>query len=170
MYAQLGDIVFERLSAPTSSEVEESTDLAQHAVVEGKPQIQVVGDALEQRRETIRFHRAFCDVEASIEALRAARRQHDPMSYVAGNGQVWGRFVIASMRTRTQVADDDGGVVAAEVELGLIEWPDAPVVETSSARRPGVRRASEPAEVGTRSGTVTASNPDGYTFTKIVRR
>ena len=58
MYALLGDIQFDLITYFDSFETDFGTDYAEHAVIDGKPRLQYMGDRLDEIRIELSFHAA----------------------------------------------------------------------------------------------------------------
>lgn len=124
MYLTLGNIVFEALPIIGLDE-RYGYDFAEHAVIEGKPLLQCIGDRLDETSLSIRFHFAFCDPDAAFDQLKAAADRHDALRFSSGDGRNYGMRVVTELaKTLVQTADN-GRPMVIESQLTLKEWVDA---------------------------------------------
>lgn len=124
MYAQLGDIVFEGLYGFDALTRRREMRYARHELVDGKPRLQRTGAALDTLSVGIRLNSQFMNPEANLRRLAEAQRGAEPLTLVLGNGAVAGDFVIESIDEVTEKTDAEGNIVAARVELALLEYFD----------------------------------------------
>lgn len=141
MYAMLGEIVFEPLASPLSETVRQAYDYAEHALIEGKPDLQFIGEGLVERQISMRFHCSFCDPAAALAVLRAAAapppRARD---LIMGNGDAYahqGTYVITEIGQTLEKAAPDGSLVSITVDVTLREYV---VVRYVDVATPGVRQ------------------------------
>lgn len=132
MYAQLGSIIFKELVSPTTQSVTEETNLAELALIVGKPQVQRVGDKLTQLQLGMFFHAQFCNPQEQITNLRTSRESADIMPLIMGTGEYLGNFVIKKIATVTDLAADDGTIIAATVTVDLVEYYDPDMAQTEA--------------------------------------
>jgi phage protein U len=156
MFAVLGEIVFETLTAPDSFQAAQRWDYAEQPVVEDAPRLQWIADGLETVTIEMLFHASFTNPKAQLDALTAAASDHQARALVFGNGVHRGYFVITSMRTTDQQMSDAGDAIAMRVRVELREWPigngaNALLLSTQSfapigivAAAPGVPTARAP--------------------------
>jgi phage protein U len=124
MYAQLGSIVFEGLKGFESYNEMEAPNYAELSLVQNKPRLQRVGDALIELNVAMRLNRAFSDVDVDIQALRDAMNQGEVLPLVMGNGRYVGTFVIRSLGVEVLQTMPDGTSVEAMVTMPLLEFVD----------------------------------------------
>ena len=122
MWAMLGDIRMELLRAPETADLSTKYNYAEHPVIEGKPKLQWSGDALKERNWTIRLHRAFCDPDAVMTAMRSMADKHQALPLSLGSGQYLGRYVVTEIHEQMLVTDAAGATVAQTADLKLKEW------------------------------------------------
>jgi phage protein U len=122
MFAVLGEILFEVLTSPESFEAAKSYDYAEHKVVEDRPRLQWMADALEELSVDLAFHVAFTNPQTQMNALRAAASDHQARALVFGNGIHRGHYVISEIRETHRQLADDGSLFYVTVKLQLKEW------------------------------------------------
>ena len=72
MFAQLGDVPFELLNSFTDLEETHEAQFAKHEVLQGRPRLQAMGNALTELKFGIRLHWRLGDVDAAYKGLVAA--------------------------------------------------------------------------------------------------
>lgn len=82
MWAVLGDIEFELRNQPSRQDDRATADYAQHALIQGKPRLEWVGDGLDELTLELTLHALLADPEAQIRRLKTALRAHEPLPYV----------------------------------------------------------------------------------------
>lgn len=147
MFAMLGVIPFELLTSPVAMDGRRTFNYAEHAVIEGKPRLQYVGDGLEEYNFTFRFHREFCSPMVQYAALVASASVHVALPLILGNGLYLGRYVILEIADVLEAAGTDGTPVYLEVRVMLREWVEDDPVEIKKAEK----KAKAPARVKNRA-------------------
>ncbi|MGH7842978.1 MAG: phage tail protein [Candidatus Binataceae bacterium] len=162
MFAVLGDIVFETLTAPNRLDRERHWDYVEQRVVEDLPRLQWIGDGLETINFEMLFHASFCNPSAQLMALETAASDHLARALVFGNGDHRGYFVITALGVITEQMSQWGDPLAVRVRVELKQW--ALTVETNSALLPipsftpiGV----VPAALGVATKPIVYSTPSG---------
>jgi len=143
MWAVLGNVTFEVLTSPEHYTADRDYDYAEHKVVQAKPILQWVSDALETLSFDFRFHQSFSNPATEIANLRAAADQHLALPFVYGNGYHRGYFVITKIGVGYEVMSDLGDLVSITVRVALKEY----VPDTSPGAKPPLHPA--PAVQGT---------------------
>jgi len=123
MFMQLGTIVFEPLPITGMSE-EYTYDYPEHAVIEGKPLLQYIGDQLDITDLTIRLHTSFCDPPTAFAQIKAVADSHQAQRLVAGDGTIYGLRVITRLSKTLVKTADNGRPILIEAQLALKEWVD----------------------------------------------
>ncbi len=141
MYAMLGNIKFDLLTSPISTDDKRAYTYAEHAVIEGKPRLQYTGDDLESIDITFRFHKDFCDPASQQEKIIAAANAHKALPLVMGDGTYIGYFVILEVSCGPQAAMKDGSLIYTELSVKLKEWVD----ENTAKRKEAQKKANAPA-------------------------
>lgn len=115
MFAQLGDVPFELLNSFTDLEETHEAQFAKHEVLQGRPRLQAMGNALTELKFGIRLHWRLGDVDAAYKGLVAAKEAQQAVSLVYGSGRFAGWFVIERLAARTRMMDQHGRTETADV-------------------------------------------------------
>lgn len=136
MFALLGDIQFDLITYFDGFESQFGVDYAEHALIDGKPRLQRVGDKLDEIRIQLSFHIQFCDPEQELLKLRTALSAHQAMALVLGNGDYKGWFVLTDVQATSKQTDKAGTLIALDASITLREFvgdkkspPAAPAVQ-----------------------------------------
>lgn len=121
MFAQLGSIAFEGLKGFTQFSESRSTNLVEHARIEGKSRLQRVGSNLHDLTVTVMLHASFCNPEQEFTALADACEAAEIMPLVLSNGVYVSDFVIEQLGREVQHSDPQGNIVSMTVSLTLKE-------------------------------------------------
>lgn len=121
MLAQLGDIKFTSVISPTSQDRSTAAVYAEHALIDGKPRLQRLGDALDKITMVMKFHTSFCDPEEKISQLKNHLLAGDTLEYINGAGDLLGDFLVVSMKETPVQLADSGRYIEVDVEVQLIE-------------------------------------------------
>lgn len=138
MFSTLGNIKFTALKGFGSFQGKRSASLAEHALIDGKPRLQKIGDKLEEISLVVNFHTSFCDPEQELDALHSAMSAGEILPLVWGNGLVAGYFVIADVDRNIEKTTADGTVVKMGVTISLKEQSNP--VNISSLQQSAVAR------------------------------
>jgi len=135
MYAQLGNIIFTPVKGFTEVSFTSETNLVEHALIDGKPKLQRVGENLETLDISILFDIAFCNPQSEIDALKSSRQAGEVMPLIMGNGRFVGNYVIRTIDQTNANEAPDGTLLQAEVSLALSEYAneELPQASTSSS-------------------------------------
>lgn len=156
-YMLLGDVSF--LVFPfKGSETRKRADFVEHKLIEGKPRLQWVGDALDEITWHMAFHVSFCDPEAELQKLEQLLASHAAAPLFSANGDSLGTFVVTSVTRTTRWTLDDGTLLCFEASVDLKEFVVPPAPVTQSATQAPVA-AQQRTAGGTLNppGTVTAA-------------
>ena len=134
MFAVFGEILFQVLNSPNRFESARSWDYAEHRVVEDRPKLQWIANALETLELDFHFHASFTDPTAQLEALTAAADDHNARPLVFGNGVHRGYFIVLGIRATSTQMTSDGRLIALTTRVSLKEW--AFEAEINSAANP----------------------------------
>lgn len=126
MYALLGDIEFGLVTAFDELELQTGSDYAEHALIGRKPRLQHVGEKLDELRFQLKYHASYCDPDVEVGRLRLAQSAHKPMSFVQGNGDYRGTFVIAELGVIARHTDAFGTLISVEASMTLREYTGDP--------------------------------------------
>lgn len=141
MYAILGEIQFDLITYIDGIEGTSGADFAEHALIEGKPRLQFIGDQLDEYALEFTFHDYFCDPQAELVKLKQAKDGHKAMAFVLGNGDYKGYFVITELRHVLTQTSSDGTIIAMTANMTLREYVGDP---KSPISPPAVNPAVEP--------------------------
>lgn len=122
MFALLGDVQFDLITYFDGFESQFGTDFAEHALIEGKPRLQFIGDKLDEIRIQLAFHLHYCDPEAELAKLKDALAAHQAMALVLGNGDYKGWFVLTDVQATSKHTDKAGTLIALEASITLREF------------------------------------------------
>ncbi|QOK96819.1 phage tail protein [Ralstonia pseudosolanacearum] len=122
MFALLGDVQFDLITYFDGFELQFGADFAEHALIEGKPRLQFVGDQLDEIRIQLAFHAYYCDPEAELAKLKKAVAAHQAMALVLGNGDYKGWFVLTEAQATSTQTDKAGTLIALEANITLREF------------------------------------------------
>ncbi len=133
MYAQLGNIKFTGLKGFDSFQSKKSSQLAEHARIDGKPRLQKTGDALEEISLSIQLHSSFCNPETEIEALESARSAGSILPFINGAGELYGSYVISELEKTIKHTTPTGQIVLCSLAITLKEVYDEDPEKTEAA-------------------------------------
>ncbi|MEJ2793962.1 phage tail protein [Iodobacter sp. LRB] len=122
MFAILGTVEFDLITYFDGLEISYGADYAEHALIGRKPRLQHVGDKLDEIKIDLVFHASYCKPEAELLRLRKAVTAHEALSFVLGNGDYKGRFVITDITATGRQTDKSGSMIALEAQLSLREY------------------------------------------------
>lgn len=165
MWAVFGEIEFELFNHPTLFEERTSADYAEHALVQGKPRLEFVGEALDELHLELQLHAALVDTEVQIRRFKTAKAAREPLPLVLGSGDYRGVYLITNVDTRVTRTDGQGRVIAAGVSISLREYtgaynkplPRPRALASADATLPGVRLGGVSAVIATPSQRLLAS-------------
>ena len=129
MFAQLGGHIFKGLKTPATYSDTEAVIYGKTPRINRKPAIQPTGAELQEIRLSILYSVDFCEPAAEIEGLKKSMREFEVLTYITGEGQIVGKYVITSIETTIQRCDANGRVELAAVNINLTESPDGPEPE-----------------------------------------
>jgi phage protein U len=121
MFAQLGSIPFQGLKGFTQFSEGRSTNLAEHARIEGKPRLQRIGSNLNELSVTVLLHASFCNPEEDFAQLDDARETSEILPLVLSNGVYVSDYVVASLERTIQQTDAFSNIVSMSVNMTLKE-------------------------------------------------
>jgi phage protein U len=125
VFAIFGDIPFEVTGSPEKLVMARRYDYAEHRVIEDRPRLQWIADALETVRLELLLHHSLASPALNLALLQQAASSHAAMPLVFGNGDFRGYFVIAEIETLSRQLSGSGAPLAIAVRLTLREWaPD----------------------------------------------
>lgn len=135
MYAQLGNIVFEKQKGFTRLETTEAPRFAEIPLAGGKARLQKTGDELTTVNIEARLHTGFTSgsIEQDIEQIRQYIAQGTPLPFTDGAGNSLGNYVITSFNHTPEAVTTQGVYISVLIALALKEWVD-PQPELTAAR------------------------------------
>lgn len=122
MFAVLGPISFRLITYFEGVSNKIGYDYAEHAVIEGKPRLQWIGDDLQEVDIDLLFHVSYCNPEAELAKLRIAGSMHTALPLVYGSGHYVGMFVVKSIKSTTRQTTGSGALVAITARVTLLEY------------------------------------------------
>ncbi|HCT4763224.1 phage tail protein [Pseudomonas aeruginosa] len=146
IWAVLGEIEFELAGHPSGMEERTSADYAEHALIQGKPVLEHVGDGLDELTLDLQLHAVRIDPEATIRRLKRAQTAHEPLPLVLGSGDYRGVYLLTAIDTRVSRTDGTGRLISATVNVTLREYSGKytkplpnPLALKGAAARPGAQ-------------------------------
>ncbi|MDD2870079.1 phage tail protein [Neomegalonema sp.] len=133
MFAMLGSIRFQTSISFEGISSKRAWDYAQHAVIEGKPKLQYVGEALGEIVIDLVLHVDYCDPDVELAKLRVAASRHEALPFVYGSGHYVGVFVIRQIDVTMRHTDGAGVLLSTRARAVLLEH-DAKGAATSDLR------------------------------------
>lgn len=122
MFAILGEIQFDLIAYVDGLSGEYKTDFAEHALIEGKPKLQFIGQALDQYSFEFTFHSMFCNPDQEMQRIKVAKENRMAMPFVLGSGEYKGLFVITELAETLQQTTNDGSVIASSAVMTIREY------------------------------------------------
>ena len=160
MFALLGDIVFELITAPDALVSSRTWNYAEHRVVEGLPRLQWVGDSLETITIEMMFHASFTEPALQMAALAAAASDHNARPLVFGNGDHRGYFVVSAIRAVTTQMSDAGDTIAIKARAQLTQWALDGEIDPNAPPQPSFMPVAAVASaLGAATGPIAYSAP-----------
>jgi phage protein U len=149
MHALLGDIAFNLITHFEDISESSSANFAEHALIEGKPRLQWVGDNLDEINWRMMLHAGFCQPALEMLKIKAAIARHEALPLIFANGDYKGYFVPIDVRVATKQLMRDGTLVWVEADLTLREYvlpvvlvEEVPKQDPVAAEKPGVDGAA----------------------------
>lgn len=176
MFAKLGDITFEILTAFENIGSDRSIELAEHKVLMSKPTLQNLGVGLENITLPFSFDIAFCDVKQEVKKLEDAHIKAEPMQLVFANGSIYGSFIIESISKQIKRADAYGNFLTVSCDVTLREHFEEPeqkkerIIET---KKEEVKKKTETTVIKRKQGKIKPKVTVNYKkepLKKIVRK
>lgn len=122
IWAVLGEIEFELTNHPTAQAERGTADYAEHALLQGKPKLQWIGEGLDELTFELALHASLVDPEEQLRKLKTAKAVHDPLPYVLGSGDYRGIYVITALDVTTRKTDGNGRLLSALINITLREY------------------------------------------------
>jgi phage protein U len=154
MYAVFGDILFEVLTSPTRLESVRGFDYAEHRVVQDRPRLQWLSDALETITLELMLHVAFTNPKTQLDALNAAAQDHLARALVFGNGVHRGYFVLTGISETRRHDADDGSLIWTTARIELKEYAFGATIDPFAPPQPTVPPPAIVAALSIASGSL----------------
>jgi len=149
MYAQLGNIIFDKAFSPTSESDTLEISWVSHETINTPPKLQPTGRGAVEQELQIYMHQSFCGVEQRVKALTDYAVNYDVLPLLLGNGKLVGDFVITSIGKETAQRDELGNLIAVTVTLTLKEFiADRLQTEQTKANKKAFATGSKKGVVG----------------------
>ena len=162
MFAVFGEILFEVLDSPSGFDSSRSWEYAEQPVVEDRPKLQWIANALELLEVDFSFHASFTNPSAQLNALTVAADDHNARALVFGNGVHRGYFVVTAIRTMSSQMSADGSLIAITMRVSLKEWSFASEISSSTTpTAPFPLIGMVPALPGASTGFIANANAGG---------
>ncbi|WJV52746.1 phage tail protein [Prodigiosinella aquatilis] len=126
MFAVLGDIEFELITYWDGFEAQFGVDYAEHALIQGKPRLQFIGEKLDEISISLVFNWLYCTPETELARLRNLMHTHNAQALVFGNGDYRGWFVVTDVQATSEQTDRSGNVLALNAQVTLREYVGDP--------------------------------------------
>ena len=160
MYAVFGEILFEVLTSPTSFDSAREFDYAEHRIVQDRPRLQWLSDALETISLELMLHVAFTNPKSQLDALNAAAQDHQARALVFGNGVHRGYFVLTAIGETHRHNADDGSLIWTTARVELKEYAFGAEVDPYAPPRPTTAPPAIVAAPPVAPGSLTAFSPN----------
>jgi phage protein U len=176
VFVQLGAVVFETTGPLTDFEGEVEHEYAEQKPIEGKAQLQFVGDALEGVTLSFLFSELFCDPGRSLAELRTLAQRHEAVPLVWASGKLEGRYVVRRLGWTVHETDREGRPRRISGRVSLQEWAEPPAIrEERRVRRSTVTKVPAPGgavkkALPRRPSSAQAANPRGVPVSQITRK
>jgi phage protein U len=151
MHALLGGIAFNLITHFEDIDESSSANFAEHALIEGKPRLQWVGDNLDEINWRMMLHAGFCQPALEMLKIKAAIARHEALPLIFANGDYKGFFVPTHVKVVTKQLMRDGTLIWVEADLALREYvlpvvlvEETPRQEPVAAEKTGVAGAPVP--------------------------
>jgi phage protein U len=122
VYAQLGNIVFNKAYSPDGFTHSDETSYAQHELINIKPRLQPTGNNLEEIELSVLVHAEITNVPLTLLELKSSKDTFEVMPLVMGTGEYVGDFIITKLERNTLNALADGYAIAVAVTIALKEY------------------------------------------------
>ena len=161
MFAQLGNIQFELIQYFESIESSKTYNYAESSRIGLKPKLQFTGESLETFAIKVNFHIAFCDPQTEIKNIKQASNTHQALSFVYGNGEYQGKYVITDFNKTHLQTDSLGNIIAIEAQINLKEYVKDSTKKKKQLKKQGITNKINPPPTtqGTQNVQVQSSLP-----------
>lgn len=122
MFAQLGNIIFDKQYTPLAMPRSTEANYVQHELINIKPRLQPTGNNLEEIELSIELRAEAVNIPNTLAGLHTSRSSFEVLPLVMGTGQYLGDFVITKMEENILHCMADGYPIAVAVSLSLKEY------------------------------------------------
>lgn len=122
MYAQLGELFFDKQTAFTSLNESGEARYAEHNLINRKPKLEPTGLTLAEKQIGLMLNIQFCNVAAIRQQLATYRDNYTALPLIWGTGKVDGVYVITRIDTDITQQLRDGTVVSCTLTVALKEY------------------------------------------------
>ena len=122
MYAQLGNITFDKLAGFTDFDTADEAYYAEHSLIGRKALLQPTGQALKTGTIKVSLRQDFTDVAGAIALLYGMMQDYTAGNLIWGTGDVEGMFVITNITNTYTQQLPDGTLVACDLSITLKEF------------------------------------------------
>lgn len=122
MFCKLGEIEFDLITYFDSLSESNSYNYAEHPRINNKPMLQYLGENLQEQSIKFNLHSSFCTPEDEIKKLKDCAQKALPLKFIKGNGEYIGVYVITDISNSTEMADAEGNLISAILDVKLKEW------------------------------------------------
>lgn len=123
MLFQLGDKEFKGTLAPASwSYSGNEANLAEHALINTKPRLQLTGETLEELELSFLLRADFCKPAQEIADLEKWKSEGEVLPLLLGDGTYKNDYVIKSISKKINQTFADGAIIEAEITVSLLEY------------------------------------------------
>ena len=135
MFAKLGNIQFDIMPYVSNMDETSSSNYVEHAVIEGKPKLQYMGENLDEINFSVKFHFSYCNPAQEIKKLKDSKTKAEAMPLIYGNGERAGEFVITEIRKTAEQNDAFGNIISINADVRLKEFSEPPAVNASTKKK-----------------------------------
>ena len=121
MFMIYGALQLQVIDGPSELVEDYSIDYVEHAVISGKPQVQVMGDSLDRMTLTIHGHDEVSDANAIYQSLKSMIRSKQSFPLLFASGEYLGRYLSETLSITRINQTADGTIKEFEAELSLVE-------------------------------------------------
>src|SRR4051812_9103190 len=122
MYAQIGDIILSGNYGFNSFTSNDGNNVVEHALIEGKPKLQSIGQNLTKLSFSININSAFVNPEAEIAKWKQYVSDSTPVPITLGTGEFLGFFILTSANSDIGQTNNDGGIIQCSLDVAASEF------------------------------------------------
>lgn len=122
MFAQLGEVIFERLESPSQWDTELEWNWADIERINAKPASQAIGAGLKTHTIVLVLDSSFTNVPASLARLIEIGDTMQPVPFFLGNGEFVSQVTFRKMSVSRRNFRADGTLETVEITVELSEY------------------------------------------------